>query len=249
MKKILCVLLAIMLVLTLAFTANATTEIEEPTQGQASPSAEGELAANDGEKPADSADVDYVLLARQFAAYIQSGEAPEELIDSFIAMGEEMRQMKEDGYTLKERLLQLIAPENLLTTCTALFMVAGAIILLVLKRKQKDNELDIGDILDAVGAIKKKQNSDAESADERSTTSQQAQSEILNRLKKMEKTLASMKLGSEGAAAVAKMVKDVFLNSRTLDADGKQLMIRNYNEAIGLLDGDKDEKSNETTAE
>ena len=133
MKKILCVLLAVLLVLASVLAVSATAEVEAPQEGDG-PSIDWETVID--EEKTDHSEVDYVLLARQFAAYIQSGEAPEELINSFITMGEEMQQMKEDGYTLKERLLQLIAPENLLTTCTALFLIVGAIILFVLKKKQ-----------------------------------------------------------------------------------------------------------------
>ena len=185
-----------------------------------------------------SASIDYALLAKQLVTYIQSGEAPEELIDSVIAMGEQMQQMKEDGYTLQERLLQLISPENLLTTVTAAFLIVGAIVLFILRKRQKDNELDIGDILSAVAAIQTKQGTDSETSEE-----------MLSLLKKMQQELeknskAAARAGS-GSAAVAKMVKDVFLNSRTIDADGKQLMVRNYNEAVGKLSGGNDEQQNE----
>ena len=198
-----------------------------------------EYTASDGEsteRPPTS--IDYALLAKQLVTYIQSGEAPEELIDSVIAMGEQMQQMKEDGYTLQERLLQLISPENLLTTATAAFLIVGAIVLFILRKRQKDNELDIGDILSAVAAIQTKQGTDSETSEE-----------MLSLLKKMQRELeknskAAARAGS-GSAAVAKMVKDVFLNSRTIDADGKQLMVRNYNEAVGKLSGGNDEQQNE----
>jgi hypothetical protein len=38
---------------------------------------------------------------------------------------------------------------------------------------------------------------------------------------------------SHATTAVAKMVKDVFLNSKTIDASGKALLVHNYIEAIG----------------
>ncbi len=196
--------------------------------------------------------IDYALLAKQFVSYIQSGQAPEELVDSVIAMGEQLEQMKEDGYTLQERLLQLVSPENLLTTATAAFLIVGAIVLFILRIKQKNNELDIGDILAAVAAIQKNQESESKDATTRQEASQQAQEEMVALLKRV---LASVKQNANaaeragnGSAAVAKMVKDVFLNSRTIDADGKQLMIRNYIEATGELNGGEDERQDETAS-
>ena len=209
-----------------------------------------EYTASDGEsteRPPTS--IDYALLAKQLVTYIQSGEAPEELIDSVIAMGEQMQQMKEDGYTLQERLLQLISPENLLTTATAAFLIVGAIVLFILRKRQKDNELDIGDILSAVAAIQKKQEGESEDATTRSNASKQSQEEMIALLKQVlisvEQNANAAERAGNGSAAVAKMVKDVFLNSRTIDADGKQLMVRNYNEAVGKLSGGNDEQQNE----
>ena len=196
--------------------------------------------------------IDYALLAKQFVSYIQSGQAPEELVDSVIAMGEQMQQMKEDGYTLQERLLQLISPENLLTTATAAFLMVGAIVLFILRIKQKNNELDIGDILAAVSAIQKKQEGESKDAATRQEASQQSQKEMLSLLqdilKRIEQNEKEAKRAGNGSAAVAKMVKDVFLNSRTIDADGKQLMIRNYIEATGELNGGENEQQNETAS-
>lgn len=228
MKKFFCVFLVFMLVFALAILTSAES-VATTTAGEGADSTDA----------VQSEKVDYGALARQFAEYIQSGEAPEELVDSMIAMGEEMKQMKEEGYTLKERLLQLVSPEHILTTATAFALVVCGIVMLILKKKQRNSELDINAICQSIAAILVNQeNAAKESAEQKKKDA----SELEECRKQIEGIKGSVEHLGDGSLAVAKMVKDVFLSSRTLDADGKQLMVKNFNEATKLLNGGKDDQ-------
>ena len=50
---------------------------------------------------------------------------------------------------------------------------------------------------------------------------------------------------TKASQAVAKMVKDVFINSKTIDANAKSLLIHNYLEAVEALEVIADEQQAE----
>lgn len=183
-------------------------------------------------------ETDYSTYIRYFLEYIKSGDAPQELVNAFITMGEEMKKMETEGYTFWERLAQLITPENILTFATALCLIIVSVVFLVWRRKNKSTELDINDILLLLDSISKKQTSN----DEAKIGELKEISEMKNNVARV---LNMASLAANGSLAVAKMMKDVFLCSRTLDADGKALVIRNYVEAVEGLTGGNDEQSNE----
>lgn len=227
MKRILFVMLVMALLLTLSVTVCAETSDEVNPD----PSESGTPAIEKGKN-------DYSEVAKQFIGYIQSGEAPQELIDSIIVMGEEMQEMKEQGYTLQERLLQLISPDHILTTVGAVFLVVAGVVLFWVRGRLKSNGLDIEDTLAEVQELKKKLES-KEAEQEKTEAVRAADREQLSRIETMlGKVLASSQNAGRGSTAVAKMVKDVFLNSRTIDADGKALLTHNYLEATGELNGE-----------
>ena len=237
MKKVLSAFLIVLLVFVLALSAGAQT------QEEVSPSATTVPAEQASDIVAEVAEeIDYSAIAKQVISYIQSGEAPQELIDAMIAMGEEMQTMKEDGYTFKERVLQLITAENILATATAFFLVVAGVILFLAKKHLRDNAYDAEDTLAEVRSLKTQLKEEHEKREAAERKAKEKDQKIDQMLELAQQILSSVQSASKGSIAVARMTKDVFLNSRTIDADGKALLTHNFLEAIEELSGGNDEK-------
>ena len=185
---------------------------------------------------------------QQFIDYVFSGaQGSTELIDKIIAMGEQFAEQKEAGYTFKERINQLITPDNMITTVSAAFLLVCGIALFIFKRWQKRSNI----------ALHKDVTYLREKYDEEALENKKLKEEVIaqsNEIKELKELImglcersdlrkTDMKHVSHTAAAVAKMVKDVFLNSKTIDASGKALLVHNYMEAIGGEESEKDEQS------
>ena len=234
MKKIVFVLLVVLMISVLALTVGA----EEV--GESSVEQEGMAVEQSA-----STDFDYSAIAKQFASYIQSEDAPEELIDSIIAIGEEMKEQKGREYTLRERVLQLVSSENVLKTVAALFMIIGSVLFFLIRQKMKNSGYDIEDTLLETKAVREaleKEKEARESGEEELKACRAELSELKTLLQNISQNVQKVGNGSIG---VARMVKDVFLNSRTLDADGKSLMTHNFIEAVGELNGGQNEQQRE----
>lgn len=252
MKKIVCSLLVVLMMLgalALVVGAQDTEDVSLPPAQQEADT-EDDAALPSTEQIAEDtenviAPIDYSAIAKQFISYIQSEAAPEELIDSIIAMGDEMSEMKENGYTFKERLLQLVSSENVLKTAAALFMLIGAILFFIIRKKLKNSGYDIEDTLLEARAANATLQKEKEEREKDSKEIKACRAEIAELKGLLEDILSGVKKVGNGSVGVAKMVKDVFLNSRTLDAEGKSLMTRNFLEAIGDLNGGQDEKRDE----
>ena len=247
MKKIIfalfCILLLCSLVLCVAAEDAATGSVEdgqneEEVTAEESTTSEGNVSDVEGK-------IDYSEIAGQFFAYIQSGEAPEELLDAMILMGEQMQEMKEEGYTLKDRLLQLLSKENILTIASAAFMLIGGIFWFILRCKLKNIGYDSEDSLKFVKELNEafsKEKEARENAEKKNEEYAAAMRRIEEKINSLDQ---STQRAAKGALAVASMTKDVFLNSRTIDAEGKNLLTHNYVEAVGLLKGANDEQQSE----
>lgn len=233
MKKIICLFLVVLFALLLTVSTGAQAEIELPVD-QAT-----EIAAEISEE------IDYAAIAKQVVSYIQSGDAPQELIDALITMGEEMQTMKEDGYTFKERVLQLITSENILATATAFFLIVGAILLFLAKKYLRNSAYDSEDALAEVRSLKSELKDERERRERAEEKAKEKDAKIDQVLDLARQILSGVQNTGKGSIAVAKMTKDVFLNSRTIDAEGKALLTHNFLEAMEELNGGNDEKQDE----
>ncbi|MBQ8836454.1 MAG: hypothetical protein IJ002_03195 [Clostridia bacterium] len=229
MKKISVLILAVLMFMSL-------TGIFISAEDGAEVSYESETVTEANSEYEDSAALeDY---AEEFFTYLLSGEdGAGELMDRIIAIGEQYRDAKEAGYTFKERIYQLLTPENIVTTVAAAFIFIIGIAFFIFRHYQK---LDIRAIHSDVSYLKK-------NLEEEREENKQLREIIERQDKHIEELTASNKLLTESteknksdtdrvsnmSAAVAKMVKDVFLNSKTIDASGKALLVHNYMEAVG----------------
>lgn len=176
--------------------------------------------------------------AEGFVQYIFSGEeGADELMNNIIAMGEQYKNAKEAGYTLEERIAQLVTPENIVTVVAAAFLIVCGLAFFVIERRRK---LDRLGTRSDVKTLKEQYLAEVASNTELKTRLEMQGSEIseikalICELKdKTDATNFDMSKVTVSATAVAKMVKDVFLNSKTIDASGKALLVHNYMEVIG----------------
>lgn len=176
--------------------------------------------------------------AQQFVQYIFSGEeGSEELMNKIIEMGDQYMLSKEQGYTLKERLLQMLTTENLVVLSASVFIVVCGIAFFVIETKRKkDRKATVA----YIARLEKKYNEEiASNADIRNAILEQSIliSDMVGRLGELceasEKNKLDLDNVTKANQSVAKMVKDVFLNSKTIDANAKSLLVHNYLEAVG----------------
>lgn len=260
MKRIFVFLITIAVLLSLVTAVSAeetmtadsiVQETESTTEETAAQTTETSLPEEtDGGTQENETEIDFEAYAEQFVGYIFSGaERSDELMDKIIAMGEQYQLSKEQGYTLEERINQLLTPENIMTTIAAAFLLICGIAFFIFRRRQK---LDTAKISVELKDWKKKYEAEAE-------TNKKLRSDIEKQTKEigeMKELLISLTERSDlskkdmshiehTAVAVAKMVKDVFLNSKTIDASGKALLVHNYVEALGEADEPAKECANE----
>ncbi len=185
--------------------------------------------------------------AKTFVDYIFSGGAgSEELMDKIIAMGEQYQASKEAGYTFEERIAQMITTENITTLAAAGFLVICGIAFFVIEQKQKK---DRHKIYSYVSELEQKYSAEIES-NTKLKDDIEKQRESIEEMKAILTALRDNSINSKddmnkvahANVAVAKMVKDVFLNSKTLDASAKALMVHNYMEVV---ESETDKKENE----
>ena len=176
--------------------------------------------------------------ARQFVQYIFSGEeGSEELMNKIIEMGDQYMLSKEQGYTLKERLLQMLTTENLVVLSASVFLVVCGVAFFVIEAKRKkDRKATVA----YISRLEKKYKEEvASNTDMRNAILEQSIliSDMAGRLGALcevsEKNKLDLDNVTKANQAVAKMVKDVFLNSKTIDANAKSLLVHNYLEAVG----------------
>lgn len=158
-------------------------------------------------------------------------------VDKLILLGERFAHMKEEGYTLEERLRQLITPENLLTTASAIVLVLSTVLLFIMKSRQRAATLRTARSMEALKEAYDREAEENEALGAELTALREEQEAIHVLLMELCQSTSlghkDMKKTRDCALGVANMVKDVFLNARTLDHAGKDLMIRNYLAATG----------------
>lgn len=166
-----------------------------------------------------------------------------EAIDKIIALGQELRELKESDYTFEERILQLVNSENLSSTIGTLMTVIASIAIFVFRSIQKKDytlnstkitemEKQILDLADAVDAEK------TENIALRETvitlvdviTNNTTVLEKINIDTEENRHIADV--AKTATIATAKMVSDAFGHSRTIDAATKELITRDYLEVL-----------------
>ena len=250
MKKI----FVLMLTIAILFCGMVSVSAEETMDFEQVVDEETVLSEHESETEDLSTDVkenpiDLEEYADQFVQYIYSGSSgSNDLMEKIIAMGEQYQTAKAEGYTFKERLVQLLTPENVVTTAAAAFLFICGVAFFIFRRKQKR---DVTVLRSDISTLKQKYIEETETNRILRETVENQSTEIGN----MKEILLSLAERSDiskqelahvehTAEAVARMVKDVFLNSKTIDASGKALVVHNYMDALG-----KDEKGKEAANE
>lgn len=166
-----------------------------------------------------------------------------EAIDKIIALGQELKELKESDYSFEERILQLVNSENLSSTIGTLMTVIASIAIFVFRSIQKKDytlnstkitemEKQILDLADEVNAEK------TENVALRNTVSALVDV-ITNNTTVLEKINIDTEenrhiadVAKIATIATAKMVSDAFGRSRTIDAATKELITRDYLEVL-----------------
>ena len=264
MKKILAITFTIILTAMLAFSVNAeeleTLEVETSIETEAETVIETEEvteAVVETEAVIETemvtvTEIDAEKYAQQFIEYVFSGaEGSQELMDKIIAMGEQFAEQKEAGYTFKERIEQLVTPDNMITSISALFLVICGIAVFVFKNWQKRSSLalhrDIGILKDKYDEERKENQKLREDVTMQTKEIEELKALIVGLCERSDISKTDMDHVSHTATAVARMVKDVFLNSKTIDASGKALLVHNYMDAIGAEETATAEEATEAT--
>ena len=175
--------------------------------------------------------------AEKFVDYIFSGAAGStEIMDRIIAMGSQYLEAKEQGYTFSERINQLLTPDNIMATAAAVFLVVIGIAFFFFRHSQiVSSRLTMSEIAQLRDLYEKEVESNADLREH--IKSQNAVIETLNERvtglsEKSDLTKADMSHVNKLALATATMVKDVFMNSKTIDSSGKNLLLHDYTKAL-----------------
>lgn len=182
-------------------------------------------------------DIDFEKYAETFVDYIFSGAAgSSEIMDKIIAMGNQYLEAKEQGYTFEERMAQLLTPDNIMATAAAAFLVVIGIAFFIFKHGQnKTTRLNLSEI----SRLRELYENEVESnADLREHIKEQ--NETISELKgiltglsdKSDVTKTDMSHVNKLAIATAEMVKDAFMNSKTIDSSTKNLLMHDYTKAL-----------------
>lgn len=166
-----------------------------------------------------------------------------ETLDKIIALGQALQELKESEYTFKERMLQLINPENLSgtlgTVATVVVSIAVFIFRSIMKRDTENNMGEIAVVGDDVLNLGKTVKKLTEKNKELEATVEKLVEVIESNTIKLEQInvdTTENKLISDTAKAAtiatAKMVSDAFSHSRTIDAATKALITYDYLEVL-----------------
>lgn len=251
MKRIFAVILTMIVLLTFTVSMKAqdvetftetepesVIETEEQTEEQTTEAKTEEQTDIVAGTEAQTETIDSEKYAQQFIDYVFSGASGStELMDKIIAMGEQFAEQKEAGYTFEERMKQLITPENMITTVAAAFLLICGIATFIFKKWQKKSNLimhkEISTLRDKYEKETEENKKLREAVGEQTAQVKELKGLIKGLCERSDISKTDMDHVSHTATAVAKMVKDVFLNSKTIDASGKALLVHNYMEAIG----------------
>lgn len=229
MKKIILVLIALALMLALPITTFAEdVAIEEDivvdeTVDEVTPPTDGDAEA--------TPDTDIIEGLNN------------ETLDKIIALGQELKELKEGEYTFEERMLQLINSENLSGTLGTVATVVVSIAVFIFRSIMKrDTAINMGkiavvedDVLNLDETVKNLTEKNKKLEETVAKLVEVIESNTI-KLEKINVDTTENKLISDTAKAAtiatAKMVSDAFSHSRTIDAATKALITYDYLEVL-----------------
>ena len=247
MKKFLFVMIAVIFALMLPVSAFAEDVITED-------SAETPIEENITEEPlpdlpTEESPEDIVTPPVEDTKEDFLEQIDNETLDKIIALGQELKDLKESDYTFEERMLQLINSENLSSTIGTIATVVTSIAIFVFRNIQKKNFLDnsgkikiidddVLDLKETVDALKTENTELKEKIDKLI--------EVIEinsvKLEQINIDTTENKIISDTAKtatiATAKMVSDAFGHSRTIDAATKALITYDYLEVLKASEGE-----------
>lgn len=226
MKKIIFVLIALALMLSLPITTFAEEVVAEEEIAVDEVVTDGTTDGTTEEEPTDILDV-----------------IDNETLDKIIALGQELKELKEGDYTFEERMLQLIDSENLSGTLGTIATVVVSIALFIFRSiMKKDTAINMGkiavvedDVLNLDDTVKKLTEKNKELEETVKKLVEVIESNTI-KLEQINIDTTENKLISDTAKAAtiatAKMVSDAFSHSRTIDAATKALITYDYLEVL-----------------
>lgn len=236
MKKIICIILALMFIACIPLTIFA----EEPEE-EINPVGE-EIVDPDPipEHPPeedveeDEFDVNEVAQALYDRIMQEFPGGSAEIIAKLVKQWDETQK---DGATLGDRLDEFFKPESIVPTVS---MIAIVIILIGFGIIKKNQTLSIASTNEDLKLLKKELKDRAESEKETSDTLIKM-TDALDKVNKVldgvvvkiEESGSDSSTAKAASIAVASMVRNVFQNSRTLDEAGKKMVNFDYLKAIG----------------
>lgn len=252
MKKIFLAIITVIICLTLSISAYAddstpnsdVLESVESIDTEATVETEPEADAEDA-SPSDKIKEDSFLSA-----------IDNEAIDKIIALGQELKELKESDYTFEERMLQLINSENLSSTIGTIATVVASIAIFIFRSIQKKDSLlnatkikglegmvaDLEDLVD----LEKNENVKLREDVNTLITAISTNTEVLNKINiDTTENRHNTDVAKTATIATAKMVSDAFGHSRTIDAPTKALITYDYLEVL-KADGKNNDNSNNT---
>lgn len=252
MKKIFLAIITVIICLTLSISAYAddstpnsdVLESVESIDTEATVETEPEADAEDT-VPSDKIKEDNFLSA-----------IDNEAIDKIIALGKELKELKESDYTFEERMLQLINSENLSSTIGTIATVVASIAIFIFRSIQKRDSLlnaakikglegmvtDLEDLAELEKNEIVKLKEDIKTLIDAISTN----TEVLNKINiDTTENRHNTDVAKTATIATAKMVSDAFGHSRTIDAPTKALITYDYLEVL-KADGKNNDNSNNT---
>lgn len=246
MKKLIFILCTVFAVS--CFLPFACAEDTVPAGEEGGTAAETEMTENAEEStvglPAETNEENYGEYAEMFAKYVFSGtEDSSEIMDRLILICEEYQASKEAGYTFKERISQLITPENIIVTSAAAFLVVCGIAFFAFESKRKkdrrDTYSDVKRLKDMYADESESNKALREMLEKQNTEISEMKAVLTALSEKSDISRTELDRTAHSSEAVAKMVKDVFLSSKTIDASGKALLVHNYLDTLGSDTGEE----------
>ena len=210
-----------------------TSEAIEETEGIA----EAESAVTAETESATKETIDYEEYAEKFVDYVFSGAAgSSEIMDKMIEIGSQYLEAKEQGFTFQERMTQLLTPDNIMATAAATFLVVIGIAFFIFRRTQTaSSRLTTAEITRLGKLYEEEVNSNKDLREyirNQNEVISKLNETVTNLSKKSDLTKTDMEHVNKLALATATMVKDVFMNSKTIDSSGKNLLLHDYTKAL-----------------
>ena len=187
---------------------------------------------------APTTEIDFEEYAEKFVDYIFSGASGStELMDKIIAIGNQYQEAKEQGYTFKERLTQLLTPDNLMATVAAAFLFIIGIAFFIFRHTQNKTSRNTAYEINSLKKMYEEEVETNKELREHIRTQSETIADLKNTVgglsEKSDLTKNDMSHINNLAMGVATMVKDVFMNSKTIDSSGKNLLLHDYMQALG----------------